>query len=152
MSKRLISHRGNTNGKNPDKENKPDYIYKALQLGYDVEVDVRFIDGKFKLGHDEPKYDFPFELIENYSNKLWLHCKNIEAVVAFRDFPLNTGVNYFWHQTDHITLTSKGYIWAYPGKQPIERSIAVLPEIHNDDVSLTYGICSDYIDNYKEHL
>jgi hypothetical protein len=40
-------------------------------------------------------------------------------------------------------------IWAYPGKQPIERSIAVMPEIFNDNVSTCIGVCSDYIENYK---
>ena len=36
----LISHRGNINGPNPEMENNPEYIQKALDLGYDVEVDV----------------------------------------------------------------------------------------------------------------
>jgi hypothetical protein len=36
------------------KENSPDYIWRAIQAGYNVEVDVWFVDGKFKLGHDEP--------------------------------------------------------------------------------------------------
>ena len=40
----LISHRGNVNGKNPDRENSPLYIKAALTLGYDVEVDVWYID------------------------------------------------------------------------------------------------------------
>ena len=48
-----------------------------------------------------------------------------------------------------MTLTSKSYIWAYPGKQPIKNSIAVMPEIHNDDISQCLGVCSDYIQNYK---
>ena len=36
----LISHRGNVNGRFEDWENKPEYINDALNLGYDVEVDV----------------------------------------------------------------------------------------------------------------
>ena len=145
----LISHRGNITGKQPDKENHPDYIWEAILSGYDVEVDVRFINGKFKLGHDEPTYDFPFDLFKNVYNNLWFHCKNLEAVIAFNTFPDVNRINYFWHQQDDITLTSKGYIWAYPGKQPIKGSIAVLPEIHKDDLTHAIGICSDYIKNYK---
>ena len=61
----------------------------------------------------------------------------------------DNNIHYFWHQNDDITLTSKGYIWAYPGKQPIKNSIAVLPEIHNDDISNCIGICSDIIEAYK---
>ena len=45
-------------------------------------------------------------------------------------------------------MTSKGYIWAYPGKQPIKESIAVLPELYKDNISKCIGICSDYIINY----
>jgi hypothetical protein len=62
----LISHRGNISGPNPERENHPDYILEALQAGYEVEIDVWFVDGKFKLGHDGPQYDFPFELINEH--------------------------------------------------------------------------------------
>ena len=33
---RLISHRGNVDGKYPQYENLPEYVDKALGLGYDV--------------------------------------------------------------------------------------------------------------------
>lgn len=150
--KKFISHRGNLEGKNPELENSPDYILQAIRLGLDVEIDVRFIEGKFKLGHDSPKYDFPFYLIEEHSDKLWIHCKNLEAVVALNKFPFRNQLNYFWHQKDDITLTSKRYIWAFPGKQPLEGSVAVLPEIYNDDISKAYGICSDIILDYKNGI
>jgi hypothetical protein len=58
------------------------------------------------------------------------------------------GFNYFWHEEDTVALTSKNYVWAYPGKQPIKGSIAVLPERDNDNVLLCKGICSDYIKRY----
>ncbi len=58
--------------------------------------------------------------------------------------------NYFWHETDTVTLTSKSYIWAYPGKQPITNSIAVLPEIYNDNIENCVGVCSDIIEFYKK--
>ena len=45
---KLISHRGNLEGPNPERENHPDYIYGALQAGYDVEIDVWWVEGKFK--------------------------------------------------------------------------------------------------------
>jgi len=37
---KLISHRGNLFGPNPTNENNPDYILNAIELGYDVEIDV----------------------------------------------------------------------------------------------------------------
>jgi hypothetical protein len=79
-------------------------------------------------------------------NKLWINCKNIEAMEWFN---MIDGFNYFWHEEDTVTLTSRGAIWAYPGKQPIRGSIAVMPEIYNDNLDNCIGICSDYINDYK---
>ena len=42
----LISHRGNLNGPNEDRENSPYYIMEAIDDGYDVEVDLWWVDGK----------------------------------------------------------------------------------------------------------
>jgi hypothetical protein len=36
----LIAHRGNINGPNKEHENSPGYILNAIELGYDVEVDI----------------------------------------------------------------------------------------------------------------
>jgi hypothetical protein len=58
--------------------------------------------------------------------------------------------NFFWHQQDKVTLTSKQYIWAYPGQQPIAQSIAVLPELFNDNISECIGVCSDIIGSYRD--
>ena len=143
----LISHRGNINGKFESYENEPNYIDLAINQGYDVEVDVWYIDGLIYLGHDKPQYGVDFRWIHDRVNKLWIHCKNVESVVYFKECSYD--VNYFFHQEDTLTLTSKNDIWAYPGKQPIKNSIAVMPEIHNEDVSQCLGVCSDYIQNYK---
>ena len=139
----LISHRGNINGPNEVRENSPYYIMEALAMGFDVEVDVWFIDGKFWLGHDEPQYKTDYKFLMN--EKLWCHAKNLDALFEMKKY----AIHYFWHETDTVTLTSKNYVWAYPGKQPIKGSIACLPEIENDNVLLCKGICSDYIKLYK---
>jgi hypothetical protein len=48
-------------------------------------------------------------------------------------------------------LTSQKNIWAFPGNQPIEMSIAVMPEIFNENnLNKCHGICSDYILKYKK--
>jgi hypothetical protein len=139
----LISHRGNINGKKPNDENAPYYINEALKKGYNVEIDVWWFNESFYLGHDKPIYKVEKKYLQNY--KLWCHAKNIEAIINME----NSNIHYFWHQKDDITLTNKGYIWAYPGKQPIKNSIAVLPEIFKDNLGVCKGICSDYIKNYK---
>jgi len=142
----LISHRGNINGRIPEKENHPNYIDNTLGSGYDVEVDVWYVDGKIMLGHDNPQYEVKFRWIRDRFNRLWIHCKNMESLIYFRDCGYD--VNYFWHQTDDVIITSKGFLWAYPGKQPINNSIAVLPELYNDNTKECIGVCSDFIINY----
>lgn len=148
MKKILISHRGNINGKIEECENEPEYIDKAINQGFDVEIDVWLIDNTIWLGHDKPQYDnVNITWFNDRINSLWIHCKNIDAILFFKNCQYN--FNYFWHQEDDITLTSLNYIWAFPGKQPIENSIAVMPEINNDDVSKSIGICSDFVAIYK---
>lgn len=142
----LISHRGNIDGKHEKYENQPKYIDTAIELGYEVEIDVWVVSGGILLGHDNPQYDIHQNWLRERITKLWIHCKNVEAVEWFN---VNNEFNYFWHENDLVTLTSHGYIWAYPGKQPIKQSIAVLPEIYNDTVIDCSGICSDYIKKYK---
>ena len=143
----LISHRGNTNGRFESYENEPSYIDKAMSIGYDVEIDVWFINGQLFLGHDNPQYGVDFRWFRDRISRIWVHCKNIEAVNFFRECQYE--INYFWHENDTITLTSFNFIWAFPGKQPIRESIAVMPEINNDDTSACIGICSDFIERYK---
>jgi hypothetical protein len=150
MNQLLISHRGNISGKNPTKENSLVYILNALEQGYDVEIDVWNInENELYLGHDEPQYKVTLDWLKLYSSDLWVHCKNINALLFFKDVPWRYNFNYFWHENDTVTLTSKGYIWAYPGKQPISKSIAVLPETYNENVQGCFGVCSDYIEKYK---
>lgn len=143
----LISHRGNIEGPNPERENSPNYIIEAIELGYNVEVDIWILNEKIFLGHDKPQYVVSQKWIEERVDKLWIHCKNIESLQFFNKF---NQFNYFWHQEDIATLTSKNYMWIYPGNQPVLNSIAVMPEMYNDNLNMCIGICSDYIMNYKK--
>ena len=124
----LIAHRGNINGRFESYENEPTYLDMAIKAGYDVEIDVWEKNNMLFLGHDEPQYSLDMKWLRNNISRLWIHCKNIDALLHFTntDYPFN----YFWHETDTVTLTSKNYIWAYPNKQPIKNSIAVMPELH----------------------
>ena len=143
---KLIAHRGNTSGAKKDLENTTSYIEKAIADEFDVEIDVWFDHG-WHLGHDSPGEKVPETWLIKNASSLWIHAKNLAAM---EKLAMSGSIfNYFWHENDTITLTSKNYIWAYPGKQPIIGSIAVMPELHNDDVSKCIGVCSDYIQNYK---
>lgn len=145
---KFISHRGNIFKKIIEKENSVDYVLESLNMGYDCEIDLWNVDSQFYLGHDFAQFPISYSFLEQNKNKLWVHCKNIEAVVALDS---KKDINYFWHQEDKITLTSKNFIWAYPGNQPISNSIAVLPELFNEiKLEVCYGICSDNIEFYRK--
>jgi hypothetical protein len=157
---RLIAHRGNLDGPNPEKENHPDYIHTAVKEGYEVEVDLWKVDNNLYLGHDSPQY----RINEKYLNLvasagfLWTHAKNIEAfqyLTAFENMPVTRRWNYFWHQEDDYTLTSLHYIWAYPGKKLTNNSICVLPERANYDtleLRSCKGVCTDFVYQYESLL
>lgn len=148
----LIAHRGNINGKVEKLENSPSYIDFAIEQGYDVEIDVWYHQHEFWLGHDEPSYEVSLKWLTDRKDSLWIHCKDLISIDMLREVQIrnNVDLNYFFHDEDDCTLTSKGDLWVYPGKQPIKNSIAVIPEWHQDDVSLCKGICSDNIINFKE--
>lgn len=141
----FISHRGNIDSINTEKENSPEYISLALNLGFDVEVDVWCESDELYLGHDKPIYKVDLNFLKN--KNLWCHAKNVEALNKM----LENDIHCFWHQDDYVTLTSKKYIWAYPNKNYPTNSIAVLPENNQDSViSNCIGVCSDFILKYKE--
>lgn len=149
---RIISHRGNLNGPNPDMENRIDYIDAALHAGFDVEVDVWKIGNTVYLGHDGRQDAMPIHYYEN--PKLWFHCKNVEAFNHFRLLVyIPHKLKYFWHQTDDYCLTSNEKIWVYPGKPLVYDSIAVLPETvtySHRELRECHAICTDYAQRYYD--
>ena len=144
----LISHRGNIDGKNPDRENHPKYILKALDAGYNVEVDIWYTDHGWLLGHDEPKYPAPDTFFKDVCLlETWFHAKNGEAFQRLLNIPI---IHCFFHDKDEYALTSHGYVWVYPGAVLLKNSICVLPEQkYNGNLKECAGICSDYPENYK---
>jgi hypothetical protein len=144
---KLIAHRGNLNGPQPDKENSPDYISKAIESGYNVEIDIWFIDDKWYLGHDNPTYEIKYHFL--FDSRFWLHAKNGEAFDKLLN-DKNYNFNVFWHTTEDWVLTSKKYIWTYPNKILYLNSICVLPELgYNGDLNKCKGICTDFIYKYN---
>lgn len=144
---KLIAHRGNYSGSNKEKENSIDYIINAIKNGYDVEIDIRKIDNNLYLGHDHPQYIVNLDFLLNYSQFLWIHCKNIEALTYLINY---NELNIFGHDYDEYVLTSKGFIWCFPGKHLTTRSILVMPEKNGIDYNTLdsksfYGVCSDIL-------
>jgi hypothetical protein len=144
---KLIAHRGLFNGPDSEKENHPDQIQAALDLGFECEVDVWLVDEQYFLGHDKPTYPVSRTYVEN--DKFWVHCKNVEALESL------PGLNCFWHQNDDYTLTLNGYVWAYPGKPLSASSICVMPEWNSEPGIIPCGeyagVCSDYVSLIKKN-
>lgn len=143
---KYIAHRGNLSGPNKHKENSPSYLLNAMDAGFDVETDVWFIDGKFFLGHNTPDYEIDIQFLKN--QKVWAHAKNIEALHEMLKYK---SINCFWHQEDDYTVTSKGIIWSYPGKETCGNSVCVMPENVNFDCSFKSGwVCTDFVKWFEE--
>jgi hypothetical protein len=151
---KIIAHRGNIDGPDHENENRLSHIKSAIDLGFDVEVDIWVIDGELYLGHDKAQYPFEKASVVDIGPYGWFHCKNLDALEYFKD-NFNS-LNYFWHQSDDYTITSNGYFWTYPGKSIGSQSIVVLPEIieGNSVVKMLaerpYAVCTDYPKQYRK--
>jgi glycerophosphoryl diester phosphodiesterase len=151
---KIISHRGNLNGPDKNTENTIQSISLAISLGFDVEIDVWYINNHLYLGHDEDKLILDINLkdylFEN-SSKLWIHCKNIESLIYLLNF---SELNIFGHSNDEYVLTSKHNIFCKPGVPTNEKSIIVMPEISpiytEESFNNCYGVLTDYPVNIKE--
>ena len=142
-----ISHRGNLRGPEPDKENNPSYIDLAIKELYEVEVDIRYIEGNFYLGHDNPEYFVDLYWLKERSEYLILHCKNLSALYLLKD-----QYHCFWHENDCYTLTTKQKIWTYPD-QPVGPDCIIVDlepptkqKLESWKTKGCYGVCSDYAD------
>lgn len=142
----IIAHRANLHGPDPGNENSPSKIKEAISLGYHVEVDVWYINGSIFLGHDGPVHRVQRQLLED--DRVWCHAKNIEAL----EYLVNNNLHCFWHQSDDCTLTTRGYLWTYPGRQITPKSVCVMPEEFDpplEDMVCCAAVCTDYPEKYK---
>jgi len=97
---KLISHRGNYDCVFPDMENRPAYIDKAINLEYDVEIDIRLINNNLFLGHDKPEYKISLDWLLIRKNNLWIHTKNFEAL----SFLIDKDLKIFYHAQEQHTI------------------------------------------------
>ena len=145
---KIISHRGNLQGPFSSNENSPGSIDHVLEFGFDCEVDF-WVSSKntLLLGHDFGEFEIPYVWLSERSSKLWIHCKNLEALEFLAT--CNTKFNFFWHQSDSHVLTSEKIIWSFPGQTVSQSAIAVLPENWESEPSAeqlikAFGVCTDY--------
>jgi hypothetical protein len=155
---RIISHRGCLEGPDSINENRPHQIDKALSLKFDVELDLWMVKDNFFLGHCQPQYQIKLDWLLKRSNYLWVHCKNIKAIDWLSKQKVN--LNYFFHQCDHLALTSKNVLWVYPSMEFTSNSVIVASNKKDLENSLNsntkpFGICTDYpisFNIYKQKL
>lgn len=157
--KNFISHRGNLNGSQPDRENTLEYIKEALSKDYQVEIDVRYNDSDnlWYLGHDSADNVLPLGFVVENSKRLWVHAKDATTFKKLQEDPsLRFYCNFFFHTDEEYIFTSKSFVWVYPGAPLIKGCIAVMPEISDyylqDIEDLCSGICSDNIEMYRGNL
>ena len=145
MKNILISHRGNLTGKKPERENTPDYINAALAQDYKCEVDVFGYQNKLYLGHDNAQIETTINYLQQ--DGIIAHAKNLDALAIM----LQANIHCFYHHNDDYTLTSRNWIWAFPGLPGtlVYPCIAVLPENYATDVTNFDGVCSDFIAQYR---
>jgi hypothetical protein len=146
---KLIAHRGNLRGPNSEKENHPDYCRDALKAGFDLEVDVWYVDKKLYTGHDKPTYG-PVKYDFFLNKKIWIHAKNGDAFDLFR---IDYEANVFWHTTEDWVFTSCGFVWTYPNKTLYRGSVCVLPEMGwLGEIYDCHAVCTDYVYDFREHF
>ena len=146
---KLIAHKGNVEGPDPSKENTPEQIDWCIENGYDVEVDIRYNPetDKFYLGHDRPDSEVNWWWLAGKQKNLWIHCKDLFTLHEFT--ARTSGYNYFWHQRDDYTLTSKGQIWASPAQDYNKDTVRVIEDPEEVKEYDCYAICSDYVGKLK---
>lgn len=151
---KLIAHRGNYSGKKADSENRVLYIEDALSKSYDVEVDLWMKGSGLFLGHDSPEEPVNSLFLDNYKSSLWIHAKSLETV----SFLLKTDYNWFWHENDKLTLTSKFIAWCYP-EIFIDNSVVNQPsdnsKFWSDELWMKHpyhGICHDDLEFVKKQF
>jgi hypothetical protein len=143
---KLISHRGNINGLNPSRENSPSYIDTAISAGYEVEVDINYMKGKFYLGHDTPDYEISERWMENRKNSIWFHCKNLDAATELCKL---SNFKFFCHKSDLFVMTSTNHIWVHDLEMNLSKK-CIIPLLSDNDLinykgGLVYAVCTDYI-------
>lgn len=149
---KFIAHRGLLEGSNKLVENTTFQILKAINLSYDVEVDVRLHESSLYLGHDSIQEKVSLDFLDIYKNFLWIHAKDLETLTYL--YENNDKLNLFCHNEDEATFTSKGYIWTHLRNSIyMKKSIALKFEYEFEfiqKIKNVAGICTDYPILYKE--
>lgn len=147
---RIISHRGNVERVVPERENTTSYIDEAIDLGYDVEIDIWKIGEDLFLGHDTAETKIDLNWLEKRKKNLWIHTKNINAYEYF--IKINNDFIFFYHSKEDFTMTSNFLIWAHDYDNVSNHSICVVPLLsksqlrkNKKDICKWFAVCTDFV-------
>lgn len=123
----IIAHRGLLEGPDETLQNTPSQVEAALKEGFNAEIDVWLKGNRWYLGHDLPVHEVSYEWLSQPN--LWIHCKNLDAFFSLKRKA--NQLNYFFHDSDLVVLTSNGSVWTYFGHPDTRsnHSICVMPEV-----------------------
>ena len=145
----LISHRGNIEGIDPERENSLEYVQESLDKGYHCMVDVWLVGGKHVAsGVEGARFPTTIEFLRN--EKIICKARSPEAL----EFLLRSKVHCFAASSISFSLTNGGLIWVEPGGKVTPRGVLTMPEWTMPDVGAIAslpcaGICSNQIGEVK---
>jgi hypothetical protein len=162
----IISHRGNLYGPQIN-ENRSPTIHRALELGFEVQIDLWVIEVEDKKtiwmgfreyqAEDEVHSDF----LQTYRDRLWIHAKNEHALNQALSFDLHC---FFYFENSPYTLTSEGWIWYDLHAKPMQEKTSskhvilslpeseiILPE-HGQGWCTDYPILLQYVNKMNSYL
>lgn len=111
---RVIAHRGNLTGPDPEKENTWAAVRKCARLDIDAEIDFWVKDNRLCMGHDENNLEqVSLYQFRELKINIYAHCKNLDALQFLGQ---NTPGNMipFSHDVDDFVALRNGEIWAHP--------------------------------------
>ena len=144
---KIISHRGNINGPDSINENAPAYIDKSLEQGFDAEVDLRRVNNKFFLGHNNPDYEVSIDWLNQRRQNLWIHTKNFSAFENLLE--LNNNFIFFYYSCEPLVLVSNGKIWCHQLEDISNPANCIAPLLSKSSLlenkkNNWFGVCTDY--------
>ena len=139
-----IAHRGLIDGPNHQAENSMTTITEWCRQGRASEIDIWWHQGRFWIGHDEPREPVSPEFLR--SEYLWIHAKNPAALYHLQKLSNEKGwgLRIFYHTDEDYVLTTTGDTIIYPGLPDMEGWTYMMPEMASMIPSVAAKICSDY--------
>jgi hypothetical protein len=150
-----IAYRGLYYGEDPQIENTPNQVSKALQYGFNAMVDAWRVDGKLYLGSDQPLYEVSEKYLQN--KRLWISCRNQDMYDWISIQNIKLYPHYFqipFGPTPNYVTTNSGYYWTFQDTPINNQSIMAVPESYDRGLLSTvhlrcYGICSMFLQFIK---